>query len=70
MYILIRRSYLNGHGLTVIGKLRRRLIEPVFRLGGRSLVIKREQDEVALNGITLTDSLQCMLATLQLRVEN
>ena len=66
VHILIRRTHLYGHGRAVIGELAMRDIEPVIRLGRRSLVIEREHHEVLLQGILAADSFQPVFTTLQI----
>ena len=48
MDILVRRAYLEGDRLTVVGEPAIRLIEPVVGLCGRTFVVEGEHHEVAL----------------------
>ena len=61
MYILCRRTHLDGHGCAVVSKHAGRLVEPVIRLNHRLLVIQRENDEVATNRLAFVSTLNRVL---------
>ena len=63
--VLCRRAHLDGDGTAVVWEPVVRLIEPVVGLGSGPLVVERENHEVLLQGILLTDSLQLIFAALQ-----
>ena len=69
MNVLVGRTHLDGNGRSVIGELRRRLIEPVIGSFCWGLVVEREQHETTLQRVTLTDGFQRMGTTLQVLVQ-
>ena len=65
--VLRRRAHLNGDRTAIVREAKVvRLIEPVVGLGDGPLIVKREDDELLLDGIFLANSLQLVFSALQL----
>ena len=58
IHILGRGAHLQRHWCTIVGEAGVRAIEPVVGLFHGYLVIEREEGEITLEGIFITDGLQ------------
>ena len=66
MYILIRRTHLDGNRCTIVSKLPCRLIEPIVSISSSHLIVEREDHNCLFYSLVLILSLNNMLTRSKL----